>query len=164
MEEIRYTCPACHADNTQRVSLAYLKGTGTSLSRLLSPPHPKSWGLALCFSLTFLGLAFKLFDDILDGVADDVAEVWIFDGALVILGSWLLIVLVGRLHFNRNAYPVLAASWNAEFICMRCSKRFFTAKIQVIQSVLLPLDTTPMEQINQMKSATAKHPPFNLHG
>jgi hypothetical protein len=141
METVNYNCPVCGAANIQRISLAYLKGTGTTLSNLLSPPQKRTWMFQALCAVGFLVIALAMVVTVATGTADNTPTVWFVIASATIIGVWLGDRATRRLNFNKNVYPILLRNWNTEFICLRCSKRFVPS--EMISSATRAANTQP---------------------
>jgi len=151
---ITCSCPSCGSENTQRVSLAYQAGvssglsltvggikggrhnalgggitigeTSSNLSKSLCPPQKKDIGFpattGVCFFVMAVFMAYVMVDQADSSETSD--QIMVFLLILIAIVLWCIRVVVMRIRFNKDLFPTQSKNWNAEFICLRCSRRF----------------------------------------
>lgn len=113
------TCPACHSENTQRLSVMQAQQSKTGLSgqtilaAQLGPPKKQHWFV--------IGLILALPAGGLVGAATSAsATPW---GGLIFLFTWLVVGAIGKGYEERKVQE-----WQlyceAHFICLRCGQIF----------------------------------------
>lgn len=149
--QVRYSCPTCGSENTQRLSTAYMSGvsqfsattggfgwaggpaggsgwtTGTcqtTLSQISAPPRKRSYraGLLLLFFGPVIGaLPFAVMEH-LNGKAQ-IHDV--LAAISVIMLELCAVVFLGRAAaYNRSTWPECYREWQITWICLRCTQIF----------------------------------------
>src|ERR1035437_3413141 len=150
---IKCSCPDCGSDNTQRVSLAYQAGVSTGLSlsvggikggghkalgggvkiggtssdlwKSLRPPKKKSLVRPIVNGVFLFSFAAVYIASEMINPPEPVGiSGWVFLLVLIAFGIWCIRLVIMRIKSNTEVFPTLLKSWNTEFICLRCSRRF----------------------------------------
>jgi len=98
--------------------------TSSDLSISLRPPKKKSIGFPIVNGVLFFVMAAGLANDMIDRTEPVETSDWVFLLILIAIGLWCIRLVIMRLKFNKDVFPRQSKSWNAEFICLRCSRRF----------------------------------------
>ena len=152
--QVRYCCPTCGSENTQRLSTVYMSGvsrfsavtsgfgwaggpaggsgrtegtTQTQLSLLAAPPEKfRYWpGVGL---IAVSPLLSALTAEGIRRIAGGFRLTLRFDdlatGSFFLLAIVAFLLLMKAFRYNRRTWPMLLLRWNMSFTCSRCGRVF----------------------------------------
>ena len=152
--QVRYSCPTCGSENTQRLSTVYMSGVSrfsavtsglgwaggpaggsgwtegtsqTQLSLLAAPPRKRSYwpGVGLiALSPLLSALAAEGFRRISGRLQLTLRFEDLATCSFFVLATVAFLLLIKAFTYNRRTWPMLLLRWNTSFTCSRCGRVF----------------------------------------